>query len=96
MPASGKPLYCSAGSASNTARSLVNAVRWICRTPDQDALGFVLPATAEPEGYLAEKAKGYIKTIPAGGVAQIDMEIGTLAPDKAAEVAARIGEIVES
>ena len=71
-------------------------VRWICRTPDQDALGFVLPATAEPEGYLAEKAKGYIKTIPAGGVAQIDMEIGTLAPDKAAQVSAQIGEIVGS
>ena len=27
----------------------------------------VLPATAEPEGYHAEKAKGHIKVIPAGG-----------------------------
>ncbi|MGB5048891.1 MAG: DUF4432 family protein, partial [Caldilineaceae bacterium] len=26
-------------------------VRWICRTPDQDAAGISLPATAEPEGY---------------------------------------------
>ena len=42
---------------------LDTGVRWICRTPDQDALGIVLPATAEPEGYTAEKAKGNIKSI---------------------------------
>ena len=42
---------------------LDKGVRWICRTPDQDALGLVLPATAEPEGYTAEKAKGNIKVI---------------------------------
>ena len=41
-------------------------VRWICRTADQDALGMILPATAEPEGYHAEQAKGNIKTLPAG------------------------------
>ena len=46
---------------------LDHGVRWICRTPDQDALGLILPSTAEPEGYTAEKAKGNIKTLAAGG-----------------------------
>ncbi|MEZ4629965.1 MAG: DUF4432 family protein [Deinococcales bacterium] len=38
-------------------------VRWICRTPDQDALGLVLPATAEAEGYQAEKSQGQPKNL---------------------------------
>ena len=45
---------------------LDSGVRWICRTPDQDALGIILPATAEAEGYSAEKAKGNIKELQAG------------------------------
>ena len=36
---------------------LAKGIRWISRTKDQDALGMVLPATAEPEGYLAERLK---------------------------------------
>ena len=46
---------------------LDHGVRWICRTPDQDALGIADPATAEPEGYSAEKAKGNLKVIPLVG-----------------------------
>lgn len=42
---------------------LDHGVRWICRTPDQDAIGIVLPATAEPEGYHAEKQKGNVKEL---------------------------------
>ena len=53
-------------------------VRWICRTPDQDALGLILPATAEPEGYTAEKAKGNLKILPAQGVWQCHMRMGAL------------------
>ncbi|MBG7610121.1 MAG: hypothetical protein IZT55_04560 [Anaerolineae bacterium] len=40
---------------------LDKGIRWISRTKDQDALGIVFPATAETEGYLAEKAKGNIR-----------------------------------
>ena len=42
---------------------LNHGVRWISRTPDQDTLGIILPATAESEGYTAEKAKGYLRTL---------------------------------
>jgi hypothetical protein len=69
-------------------------VRWICRTPDQDALGFVLPATAEPEGYSAEKAKGNIKVIPAGGKFHLDLVLGTLPPDQTQAVEAKIEQIL--
>jgi hypothetical protein len=62
---------------------LGKGIRWICRTADQDALGLVLPATAEPEGYLAEKAKGNIMTIPAHGQFRCEIEVGALAPGEA-------------
>ena len=74
---------------------LDTGIRWICRTPDQDALGLVLPATAEPEGYLAEKAKGNLKTIPPQGRVHFDLEMGTLAPDGAKTVEAKIDEILK-
>lgn len=69
------------GSADYVAHKpgqLDTGVRWISRTPDQDALGLILPATAEPEGYAAEKAKGNIKVIPARGQFRLDLQIGML------------------
>lgn len=69
---------------------LDKGVRWICRTGDQDALGMVEPATAEPEGYLAEKAKGRIKIVPPGGVWQCQIEMGALAADEVQQAEAAI------
>jgi hypothetical protein len=57
---------------------LDHGVRWICRTPDQDAIGLILPATAEPEGYTAEKSKGNIKTLGPGQVWRCEYVMGTL------------------
>ena len=74
---------------------LDKVTRWICRTPDQDALGMVLPATAEPEGYQAEKSKGNIKVIPGKGIFKLDLEMGTLNPGEAARVAEIIGQILK-
>lgn len=62
---------------------LEHGVRWICRTADQDALGMCLPATAEPEGYTAEKAKGNVKSIPAQGEYTCTYEFGALQPAQA-------------
>ncbi len=69
-------------------------LRWISRTPDQDALGIVLPATAEPEGYTAEKAKGNLKILPAGGFFECEMEIGYLTPDEARAMEQKIQYIL--
>lgn len=69
-------------------------VRWICRTPDQDALGLVLPATAEPEGYHAEKEKGNIVILPGGETFHLDLRVGTLAPEGTAQVEGKIDSIL--
>ncbi len=74
---------------------LDKGVRWICRTPDQDALGLVLPATAEPEGYMAEKAKGNIRTLAPGESFRCEMEAGVLSPQEASAMAAHIQQILE-
>ncbi len=74
---------------------LDKGVRWICRTPDQDALGLVLPATAEPEGYTAEKAKGNIKILPGGGKFHFDFELGALNPSEASAIETIIKQIVK-
>ncbi len=42
-----------------------------------------LPATAEPEGYTAEKSNGNIKTIPAHAVFTCEFEFGALEPAQA-------------
>ena len=73
---------------------LDTGVRWICRTPDQDALGIVLPATAEPEGYSAEKAKGNIKVLPAGGCYTFEMEAGVLSAAEAQAMEAHVNQIL--
>ncbi len=73
---------------------LDKGVRWICRTADQDALGMNLPATAEPEGYSAEKAKGNIKILPAQETWRCEMEMGALSADEAQTIEAKIARIV--
>lgn len=67
--------------------------RWICRTPDQDALGLLLPATAEPEGYTAEKAKGNLKILGPKAVWTCAYEIGALTATEARAVEAKIEQI---
>ena len=74
---------------------LEQGVRWICRTPDQDALGMILPATAEPEGYSAEKAKGNIKVIPPNGVFHFELEMGALSPSEARNIEEKIDRIIK-
>jgi hypothetical protein len=79
---------------SHRPDQLDHGVRWISRTPDQDALGLILPATAEPEGYTAEKAKGNVKTLPGGAEWRCDMELGALTPAEAQAMAAEIEKVV--
>lgn len=74
---------------------LDKGIRWISRTADQDALGIVLPATAEPEGYLAEKAKGNLRILPPKSTFRCELEIGTLTAGQAAQIEAEIDEILK-
>jgi hypothetical protein len=61
---------------------LDRTTRWIMRTKNQEAFGLALPATCEPEGYTAEKAKGNIKVLRPGGSITFDIETGYLDPDE--------------
>jgi hypothetical protein len=73
---------------------LRHGVRWISRTADQDCLGIVLPATAEPEGYAAEKAKGNLLCLGAGATATFEYEAGLLTPAEAKAEEKAIAEIL--
>ncbi len=75
---------------------LDHGVRWISRTPDQDALGIADPATAEPEGYTAEKAKGNLKFIPAGGTWRMDVEMGLLGKQETRQMQTHIENTIKS
>ncbi len=84
----------SADFISHRPDQLRHGVRWISRTPDQEALGMALPATAEPEGYTAEKAKGNILSLPGGATWRCDLEMGALTPTEAAAMAAHIEKVL--
>ena len=67
--------------------------RWICRTPDQDGLGIAFPATAEVEGYTAEKAKGHVIELAGGALWTIDISMGLLTATEAAGLKDRIDAV---
>jgi hypothetical protein len=75
---------------------LDHGVRWISRTPDQDCLGLVLPATAGPEGYTAEKAKGNIKILHAGDTVRFDLGVGLLGKEETGKMEKEIDRILSS
>ncbi len=73
---------------------LPKATRWISRTPDQDAIALVEAGTCEPEGFLAEQAKGNVKWIPPGGTFHAEFRIGALSPTEAAQLAEKIQTMI--
>ena len=74
---------------------LDHGVRWICRTPDQDALGMVLPATAEPEGYQRREGQGQRQgPRPGGAVFHCEMECGVLTESETRKMEQKIDAIV--
>jgi hypothetical protein len=87
------------GSADYIAHrpdNLDHGVRWISRTADQDCLGIILPATAEPEGYHAEKAKGNIHLLGAGQSVRFEMEAGYLSAVEVPQFEATIQDILKA
>jgi hypothetical protein len=79
---------------SHRPSELEYGVRWISRSADQDALGLVLPATAEHKGYTAEKEKGHLKVLPALGRTEYHAEMGLLRPEEVAGVRKKIDAIL--
>jgi hypothetical protein len=83
----------TADYVSHRPDQLPKATRWLCRTPDQDAMALIEPATAEPEGYLTEKAKGNLKILPPKGQYHCQMIIGALQAEEAKKVEQKIKQI---
>lgn len=67
-----------------------HAVRWISRSDGRDALGLLLPSTAEPEGYEAEKAKGNLKMLASQSVVSFAVEFGALGRQEGLELREKI------
>ena len=86
----------TADFVSHRPGELGHAVRWITRGPDQDAVGLVLPATAEPDGLDAARARGRLLEIAPGGIFRCAMRFGVLDADAAASREQMIAGIKES
>ena len=65
-------------------------VRWIARTGDEDAMGMVLPATAEHKGYLYCKERGYEKYLGTGESVCFHIQTGILTKPEAEKMQAKI------
>lgn len=73
---------------------LSNGVRWISRTDSTDALGMVLPATAEHVGYYNAKEKGQLKIIEANKTLGFTFYTGYVEKEEATKVKEKIKAIL--
>jgi len=86
------------GSADYTSykpEELPRSVRWMVKHKNWESMGLVLPATAEPEGYLEEKKKGNVKVIPGKGKYSISIKAGYLTKEEASEKEKMIDELMK-
>ena len=67
-----------------------HTIRWILANSDQRVAAFAMPATCEPEGYLAEKRKGNIRILAGGAKASFATHVGYLDSTRAAAAAQSI------
>lgn len=75
---------------SHPVEALPIPARWISRTGDEDALGMVLPATAEHLGRSNAEKKGQLKYIEPHGRTGFKVEVGLLNPESAKRTAEKI------
>lgn len=85
----------SADFVSFKPKELPRGVRWITRTANQDALGLYLPGTAEADGYSAEKAKGNLVSVTAGGKFTCHYTFGALDAKSTAAMVKKCKAIAE-
>lgn len=70
---------------SHPVAELPYAIRWISRTANEDALGMVLPATAEHLGYEHARSSGQLKLLEGKQRLEFFIEAGYLEPKEAKE-----------
>lgn len=79
---------------AHPVEALPMPVRWISRTGDEDAMGMVLPATAEHLGHANAARKGQVRTIPPHGHVAFVMKAGLLVPGDAETMRRHIADIL--
>jgi len=71
------------------------ALRWFCRTGDEDGVGIALPSTGTCQSTTYQKEHGYFNTLEPGGTDIIRWCFGYLTPDEAKGMTNRIEAILE-
>ena len=67
-----------------------HTIRWILANSDQRVAAFAMPATCEPEGYIAEKRKGHVRTLAGGAKASFQTRVDYVSREDAAAAARAI------
>jgi len=80
----------SADFLSYRPDELNHCLRWTTRTSDMQALGLMLPATAEADGLAAERAKGHVRTLLPQQEFHCRLAFGALQPNDADALRATI------
>jgi len=73
--------------------SLPMAIRWLCRTGDQQGLGLALPSTSGVEGYSVEKSAGRFVCVAPKAVWQANIKVGRLSSSDASSMMHKIEQI---
>lgn len=68
--------------------------RWICRTPDQDAIGFSFPSTSMSGGRALETREGRYVRLEGGESWRCDMRFGLLTAEEAEGAAQHIDAVM--
>ncbi len=79
----------TADSVAYDPKVLNRHVRWILKNQNQQVIG-LLPATAEPEGYTAEKKKGNVRSLGAGESVVFEVTAGVLSKKETDEALKQI------
>ena len=67
-----------------------HTIRWVLANSDQRVAAFAMPATCEPEGFLAERRKGNVRSLAGGASASFATRIDYVDAKHAAAAAKTI------
>jgi len=74
---------------------LNHAMRWVCRTADQQGFSLAFPSTANVEGYTEEKRLGHVRELPPQASFHTSITVGCLSKEEAETEEAMIQKIME-
>lgn len=80
-------------SLAHDPQQMPHCVRWIMNDGDAKVAAFALPATCEPEGYTAEKAKGNVQEIAPGATRRFAVTLGHLDRNELPAAIARVAAL---